>query len=152
MKYALDAINKGLIKLLETDNSILYYTDKFPAGTPVLVYTETPNSAKFPAIILTPRDMGESDVSRGRIGQTHSIDIELITKYKTGFGGWGSNTNMVNQIMELIRIKNSFMDLSAEGFLVTKQSILSTQPIKESYKDGVYFRTIVILEVVLEEI
>ena len=152
MKYALDAINTGLIKLLETDNSILYYTDEVPAGTPVLVYTETPNSAEFPAIIITPRDMGESDVSRGRIGQTHSVDVELITKYKTGFGGWGTSANMVNQMMELLRVKNSFIDLSTEGFKVTKQSILSTQPLKESYKDGVYFRTIIILEIVLEEV
>lgn len=147
MKYALDAINVGLIKLLETDNSIEY-----PVGTPISVYTEVPNDSEFPAILIQPRDMVESDVNRGRIGQTHTMEVEVITKYKQGEGGWGANADMADQIMELIRVKNSFLDLSASGFLVTNQIIESTQPLRESYKDGVYFRTIIILSLVLEEV
>lgn len=83
MIYALDELNTALIKLLETDNQIEY-----PVGTPISVYTEVPNDSVFPALIIEPNAMIEARVDRDSIGESYTMNIEAISKFKQGAGGW----------------------------------------------------------------
>ena len=147
MKYALDPLNVALIRLLETDNSIEY-----PSGTPLKVYTEVSTIAEFPSIILEPSSSSENDVTRDSIGQTYIMNIEVTNEFKQGQGGWGANSDIVDQITELIRVKSSYLDLSGDGLKVKRQSIQTIQPLREVYKDGVYYRSIIIVEFELEEV
>ncbi len=145
MKYALDPLNVAIIKLLETDNQIQYDGDN------VTVYTEVANDSQFPLIVVEPSTSAENDVTRDSIGQTYVMNVEVISKFKQGEGGWGANSNIVNQITELIRVKGTYLDLSANNLKVKRQSIQSIQPLREAYKDGVYFRSIIIIEFDIEE-
>lgn len=145
MRYTLDDLNTALIKKLETDNTISY------GGNNISVYTEVPNDSEFPCIILEPSVSTENDVTRDSIGQAQVVNIEVISKFKQGEGGWGTNSNIVNQITQLIRVKNSYLDLSASNLKVKKQSIQSIQPLREAYQDGVYYRSIIVTEFEIEE-
>ena len=147
MKYALDELNIALIKKFETDNQIEY-----PVGTPIAVYTEVPNDAKFPILLIDPSSMAEANVDRDSIGQSHTVNIEVISKYKQGAGGWGINNSIMDQVLQLIRVKNDYLDLTADGLKVIRQSSQATQTIRDAYVDGVYFRTILIMEFEIEEI
>lgn len=146
MRYAGDALNKALIKLLEIDNLV-----EEPVGTQISVYTEVPLNSSFPMIILEPTTATEEDVSKSNVDQSHVINVEVVSKFNQGDGGWGANNRVINQITQLVRGIGVTMDLSADGFKVTTQTIRSIQPIRESYDDGVYFRTILILEIVIQD-
>lgn len=146
MIYALDPLIVGTIKLLETDNSIEY-----PSGNQLVVYTQVDNDSDFPCIIIEPSAFVENDVTRNSIGQSHVLNIEVISKFKQGQGGWGANNNIVSQILPLIRDNGLYMDLSADSLIVKNQTIQSIQPLKESYKDGVYYRSIIVVEFEIEE-
>lgn len=147
MRYAGDAINKALIKLLETDNSIEY-----PAGTPLTVYTEVALKGDFPMIVIEPSFSTEDDVSKQNIDQTYLTNIEVLSRYKQGAGGWGANNSITNDILGHLRSIGVTLDLSADNFKATTQTIQSIQPLREAYDDAVYFRTVIILETKVQEI
>ena len=147
MRYAQDQINTALLKLIETDNSIEY-----PSGTGISAYTEVSNDSVFPLIVIEPNSSGENDVTRDSIGQSYSMNVEVLAKYKQGAGGWGANNNITNQLTEILRDKGLYLDLSADDFKVKSQIIQSITTIREAYKDGVYFRTIISLEIKIEDL
>lgn len=147
MVYALDPLIVGAIKLLETDNSIEY-----PSGTQLFAYTEVGNDANFPCIIIEPSTSVENDVTRDSIGQSYVLNIEAISKFRKGSGGWGANNNIVSQMLPLLRDIGLYIDLSASNLKVKNQTVQSIQPLKEDYKDSVYYRTIVSVEFEIEEV
>ncbi|MBL4881224.1 MAG: hypothetical protein JKX82_07855 [Oleispira sp.] len=148
MRYALDYVNTAIIKLLETDNSI-----EFPVGTDIPIYTEVPTGDdSFPYIIISPNSSLENNVTRNSIGESQNINIEVVSKFNQGLGGWGTNNNITGQIVGLIRNKETYLDLSADNFTVINQTIQSIQPIREGYNDSVYFRTIIIVEFDIEDL
>ncbi len=146
MRYAGDSINKALIKLLEVDNQIEY-----PSGNPIGVYTEVALDSSFPMIVIEPSFSTENDVTKESIDQSYLTNIEVISKFKQGSGGWGTNNSIISQILPLIRNIGVSMDLSTDNFKVVTQIVESIQPIREAYDDAVYFRTIIILETNIQE-
>ena len=146
MIYALDPLIVGTIKLLEVDNSIEY-----PSGTQLVVYTEVDNESSFPCIIVSPANFFENDVTRDSIGQSHTVNIEVISRFSKGTGGYGANNDIVSQILLILRDNGLYVDLSANNLVVKNQTIQSIQPLREEYKDGVYYRSVIIVEFEIEE-
>lgn len=65
----------------------------------------------------------------------------------------GANNSIINQVKALLRGKDvPALDLSASGLKVIVQKIQTVQTVRDAYKDGVYFRSIIIIEFELEEI
>lgn len=145
MRYAGEAINKALIKLLETDNDVVTTSNDL-----VNVYTTVPNGARFPMIIVEPSSSSEDDTSSDSIDQIYIHNVEVISKLRSGVGGWSENDFITNQLTGFLRGINQYLDLSPDNFSVKEQT-LSIQPIREAYDDGVYLRTIISLEIRLQE-
>lgn len=149
MRDATDALLKAIIKKLETDNTITYDGDTIP------VYTQVPNNNELtaqPLIIVEPTSSTEANVTKSTIGQSIMVNIEVISRYNSGAGGWGSNNSINNQIKVLMRNLNDYLDLSADSFGVVRQLVLSTSMIRDAYEEGVYFRTITSFEFHIEDL
>ena len=90
-------------------------------------------------------------MTRDSIGQSHTVNIEVISKFSKGTGGYGANNDIVSQILLILRDNGLYVDLSANNLVVKNQTIQSIQPLREEYKDGVYYRSVIIVEFEIEE-
>lgn len=149
MRDATDPLLTAIIKKLETDNTISYNSNDIP------VYVQVPNDnelTEHPIIIIEPTSSTETNVTKDTIGQAYTVNIEVISRFNSGGGGWGANNSITSQIKMLMRNISDYLDLSADNFKVIRQLLLNSDMIRDAYDEGVYFRTISVFEFHVEDI
>lgn len=147
MRYAGDALITAIIKLLGTTSTIEY-----PVGTTVPIYGTVPNDAVFPYIAIEPSSMSEFNVNKTSVNQSHITNIDIVTRFAVGRGGFGACNDIANQVTTIIRSIGNYLDLSAENFKVYIQQVNDTTPLREDARDATYYRYIIRLETVIQEV
>jgi hypothetical protein len=145
MKYAGHIVRKGLIaKLL---NAVSY------SGSFVPVYGRVPDNATYPYIKIGDAEMGEVDQNQSTFVQNINTLIEVVSRFDSDTGGGTESDLITNLVMQLIRTRSSgYMDLSADGFSVYTQTIGFVNKIEESQKDYYYYRSIINIDIRVEQV
>lgn len=139
MRYGGDELITAIITELETTSPVVY------SGNPVPIYSEVPITVTFPYVAVTPYSVVEIDGNKTRENHQITVQIDVVTKFKTGAGGFGASQNISNQILSTLRTKGDGLTL-ANDFSIYGQTLSTIQPLREAEKNGTYFRTIILMD------
>mgnify|MGYP000076591183 CR=1 FL=1 len=96
--------------------------------------------------------MSEFDNNKTSTNQSHITNIDIATRFPVGRGGFGGCNDIANQVTTIIRSIGNYLDLSDDNFKVYIQQISDTTPIREQDRDATYYRYIIRLETVIQEV
>ena len=145
MKYAGHIVRKGLIAKLK--NAVSY------SGSFVPVYGRVPDNATYPYIKIGDAEMGEVDQNQSTFVQNINTLIEVVSRFDSDTGGGTESDLITNLVMQLIRTRAAnYIDLSADGFSVYTQTIGFVNKIEESQKDYYYYRSIINIDIRVEQV
>ena len=145
MKYAGHIVRKGLIAKLK--NAVSY------GGSFVPVYGRVPDNATYPYIKIGDAEMGEVDQNQSTFVQNINTLIEVVSRFDSDTGGGTESDLITSLVMQLIRTRSAnYMDLSDDGFSVYTQTIGFVNKIEESQKDYYYYRSIINIDIRVEQV
>jgi len=145
MKSPNAAIRKGLITKLTNQVSL--------NGSYLPIYNRVPSTATFPYIFITTVGDGEDFQNRDSFIVETLTRIEVVTRYKGDVGGELDCDLAIGQILSKVRTRaDEYMDLTADGFNVIAQTSNGTTPFNEDDKDYTYFRRILELSVLTQQL
>ena len=145
MKFAGHIVRKGLIAKLKNQ---IFYNNSF-----VPVYGRVPDNATYPYIKVNDTAVNEVDFNQSSFMQTVSSTIEVVTRFSSDAGGFGQADQIANLVLQVVRTRSSgYMDLTDDGFNVYTQTLGFTAHVHEADKDYYYYRTIISLDVRVQEL
>lgn len=140
MRYALDPLITAIINKTTVEADVLSYE-----GNPLKVFTavsiENDIDNGIPVIVITPSDGVEIDVTKDSLGHEYTIEIACATKYPIGLGGWGTNNDVMNQLLAKFRPDVDVQLPISDNFNVIGQMVESIFPEVDSYKESVIYMT-----------
>lgn len=151
MRYALDPL------IVAIRSELLGGTPLSFDGTNLAVYTaiaiDNLIADGIPVVTVTPVNILEVDNNKDDFNQSYEIEIEVFTKFAVGLGGWGNNTEVVNQILAKLRPDvTTRLDLSGDNFKVVNQVMESIFPEVETRDDGVLYSTTITITFNVEDL
>lgn len=145
MRYAGHFVRKAILSKLVGNINI---------GDGVLpIYGRVPDNATYPYALVRTEETSEIDQNQSTFISQVNTAIEIVTRYASDDGSALKAQQYANSILQVIRTRSAnYMDLSNDGFKVYVQELSGITNIEEPYSDFYYYRTIINLNVRLQEL
>lgn len=145
MKFSGNIVRKGVLSKLV--GNVTYNASTVP------VVGNVPNNITYPYIKVDTPQVNESDFNNGSFMTTVNVVIDVVTRAKSDLKGYGDSDAIANEVTQIMRTRSAdYMDLSEEGFAVYRQTVSFINHISEAAKDNYYYRTIINMDLMVQEI
>lgn len=117
------------------------------------VYDHVPQTVVYPYILLG-NQTSIDDSDKEDFGTDHTMLVEIITGYSTGYkgGGFTAADTIGEDVMELIIVSGSHLDLSADGYNVYYTSLVLNENFQENTSTHKIFRKIIRIRHSIQEL